>query len=85
MAKNKKDALERADELSRMPMSQLPPLALAYLREHSRVYGGCGEEMITALAHYAKLAEGLSCSDPNYRPKKKDKEFFELVRRTYLL
>jgi len=81
MAKKKKDALERANELfSNTPSNQLPDLAFAYMREMSRVYGGCGEVALTALAHYAQLEEGLPCSNPLYRPNKQDKKLFASVK-----
>ena len=81
MTKKKKDALERANELfSKTPSNQLPDLAFAYMREMSLIYGGCAEVALTALAHYAQLEECLPCSDPLYRPNKKDKKLFASVK-----
>ena len=62
-----KDAAARGMELALIPMKDVPPLALDFLRHLAKKVGMCGEVCITAFAVYAQCVEGLTCSD--YEPQ----------------
>lgn len=64
-----KDALQRGMQMLTIPMTQLPPVALAYCRHLSRRVGMCIETCLTAYAAYAHVVEGLPLGeDEAYHP-----------------
>ena len=71
------DAVERGVHLATIPMKDVPPLAIEFLRHLARKVGMCGEVCITAFAVYAQCVEGLPCSDDLYRARPEDVEWFK--------
>lgn len=70
------DAVKRGVELATVPMKDVPPLAIEFLRHLARKVGMCGEVCITAFAVYAQCVEGLPCDDDLYRARPEDIEWF---------
>lgn len=66
-------AEERGMALMSLPMNQLPPLALSYLKDLCFRVGMCGEVCLTAYITYAQLSEGLVCTDTLYLPDETEK------------
>ena len=62
------NALERASEMMRMPMKDLPEVAVEYAKHLACRVGFCGEVLYTAWAVYAQMVENLPCDDPLYYP-----------------
>jgi hypothetical protein len=73
----KLDAVQRAAELMKMPLCDLPPIALGYILHKSQMYGSSGEVTLTSLAHYVQVTENLKSSDKNYRIDKKGLNWFK--------
>jgi hypothetical protein len=71
-----KDAVERGVQLATIPMKDVPPLAIEFLRHLAKKVGMCGEVCITAFAVYAQCVEGLPCDDDLYRARPEDIEWF---------
>ena len=71
-----KDAAARGMELALIPMKDVPPLALDFLRHLAKKVGMCGEVCITAFAVYAQCVEGLPCGDSLYTARPEDREWF---------
>jgi hypothetical protein len=65
-SESKQDAVERAQELMRMPMRDLPPKAIAAAKFLAAQVGMCAETCLTAYAAYAQVVEGLPCADEAY-------------------
>ncbi len=59
---------ERGQQLMRVPMNQLPPVALNYARHLCQKYGACCEVYLTAYVQYANVVEGLEIEDDGYKP-----------------
>lgn len=70
------DALDRAQELMRLPMGQVPPGAIAYVKHLSEQGGLCGAVIATAYELFAQYAEGL----PNPNGPDEDAERFFAAR-----
>ena len=70
------DAVDRAQELLSVPMSQLPPLALEFVKKLCSEAGGCIEVFLTAYAVYAQCVEGLPCADDLYQVRPEHREWF---------
>lgn len=71
-----RDAVSRGVELAMIPMKDLPPLAMEFLRHLAKKVGMCGEVCITAFAVYAQCVEGLPCGDSLYTARPEDREWF---------
>lgn len=69
-------AIERAVAMAALPMNQLPPLALGFLKHLSSQIGMCGEVCITAYAVYAQIVEKLECNDSLYCPDEDARKWF---------
>ena len=74
--KNKKDALDVAGEMLRIPMSQLPAPAIEYLKHMSSSIGMCIEVCLTAYCHYNQAVLNMPCSDEEYVLTKDAKSWF---------
>jgi hypothetical protein len=57
------NARDRGTEMLKIPMNELPPLAVSYAKFLCRKYGMCGEIMLTAWCHYAECVEGCKPSN----------------------
>jgi hypothetical protein len=68
---------KRMSEMMSTPMNQLPPLAFEYMKYMCKKYGGCGEIMVTAYAHYAQSVEGLECDDRAYCIDEDGRQWFK--------
>lgn len=71
------DAVQRAAELMKMPLSDLPEIALGYILDQNKKYGASGEVMLTSIAHYAQAVEKFNTSDKNYKIDKKGLNWFK--------
>lgn len=76
-SKEKNNAVNRAMELMTVPMKDLPPLAIEFMRLLSSEVGYCMETCITAYAAYAQCVENLPCDDYLYEAREKDKKWFK--------
>lgn len=63
------NALQRASEMMRMPMKDLPEVAVEYAKHLASRVGLCGEVLYTAWAVYAQMVEKLPCDDSLYTPR----------------
>lgn len=73
----KSNATKRARQLfTKYKMSELPKLATDYARFLSMKYGGCGEVMFTAFAHYAQAVEHLKCKEDMYEITEEGTKWF---------
>lgn len=71
-------AEERGMQMAtQVPMKDLPPLALEFMRKLGREVGMCGEVMITAYTVYAQCVEKLECTDSLYQARPQDVAWFE--------
>lgn len=70
------DAVIRAQEMMSKPMNKLHPGAVAYAKYLCNRYGGCGEVILTAYAHYAQEIEEMTTTDKAYASNEEAKEFF---------
>lgn len=70
------DAVRRGVQLATIPMKDVPPLAIEFLRHLAKKVGMCGEVCITAFAVYAQCVEGLPCDDSLYAARPDDIEWF---------
>lgn len=61
-------ATERGMEMMRIPMGQLPPIALDHLKWLSSKIGMCMEVCLTVYTVYAQIVEKLPCDDELYIP-----------------
>ena len=61
------DAVERAMQLAKTPMAELPPLAREFAVKLCQEVGMCIETYLTAYACYAQCVEGLPCNDELYK------------------
>ena len=75
-----KTAEERGMEMMFIPMGELPPLALKFLKKLCGEIGGCGETYLTAWTVYAQCVEGLSCNDDLYKARIEDIAWFETAK-----
>lgn len=71
------DAVERAQEMMKTKMGDLPDLALDYVSHVSSKIGICGEVFLMCFAHYAQYVEGLSCNSSDYMIDDKGKKWFK--------
>jgi hypothetical protein len=62
------DALQRASEMMRIPMKDLPEIAIEYAKHLCNRVGMCMEALYTAWAVYAQIVEKLPCDDFLYIP-----------------
>jgi hypothetical protein len=83
MSSNAKNAVERAGQMMRVPMKDLPPIALDYAKRLSSQVGFCGEVLLTAWAVYAQIVEGLPCDDELYTPTQDAIDFYKEKGYTY--
>ncbi len=72
-----KTAEERGMEMMRIPMGQLPPLALEFAKHLCSQVGMCMEILLTAYTVYAQCVEQLECTDDLYLARPQDKDWFE--------
>ena len=70
-------AEQRGMEMMRMPMKDLPPLAMKFGRKISAEYGMCMETLLTAWTVYAQCVEGLECTDDLYKARQSDRDWFK--------
>lgn len=75
------EAVDRAVEMMKIPMNELPKRAIGYAKFMCNKYMMCGEVLLTSWAHYAQAVEGLECDDDLYKITEEGKEFFD-GRRT---
>ena len=61
------DCMKMVQSMMTQPMNTIPPKANEYLTYLSKIYGFCGEMMITAYAHYYQAVHDKTCSDPEYK------------------
>lgn len=62
------NALQRASEMMRIPMKDLPEIAVEYAKCLCKQVGMCMETLYTAWAVYAQIVEKLPCDDSLYIP-----------------
>lgn len=72
----KKDTMSVVSVMMESKMSGISPIAIEYLKHMSRIYGFCGEVMVTAFAHYCQAVLGLPCDNPDYRISDEDRQWF---------
>ena len=73
----KKDAAEKAAEMMRKTMGELPTLAIEYCRYLSKKVGYCMETCMTAYAHYCQAVLGMKCGNELYAIDDPGKRWFE--------
>ncbi len=59
-------AVTRGMEMLRLPMGDLPQVAIIYAGYLCRRVGMCIEVLLSAYVTYAQIVEGLSCDDDLY-------------------
>lgn len=69
-------AEQRAGELGMKRFCDLPTLAQEYRNHLCRLYGACGETLLTAYAHYAQAVEGLEAADTLYAISEEGRAWF---------
>ncbi len=74
-------AEERGSEMMKIPIKDLPPLAVEFAKDLCRRIGGCGEVLLHSWTVYAQCVEGLECTDPFYAATDSDRLWF-LTRGT---
>lgn len=60
-------AVEEAVKMLRIPMKDLPELAMEFLKHLSKQVGFCGETCITAYAGYNQMVLKMECEDDLYK------------------
>ena len=68
--------MDRAHELFKSRICDLPTLAYEYMNYFCSEVGLCGEAILTAFAYYAQEVEGLKCNDKNYLIDENGKSWF---------
>lgn len=81
MKKNKavkKTAEERGMEMLVIPLKDIPPVAMNFLKKLAVESGGaCLEVYLTAWTVYAQCVEGLECTDELYKARPQDVQWFK--------
>ncbi len=67
------DAADRADELRKTPVNQVPPDALQYAQKRESHYGEGAEVLRAAFKQYARYVEGFPCTS-KYGPEMPDED-----------
>lgn len=70
-------AMDRASQMMRTKMCDLPEAAIEFAKHLSKEYGFCGEIMLTAFAAYAQCVEKLPCKDRLYKAREEDYVWFK--------
>jgi len=70
------DAHRRAMQMMNMPSKALPKRARDYADYLGRIYGLCGEVILSAFCHYAQAVEGLPCKNEMYKIDAQGVQFF---------
>ena len=76
-----KDAVEEALKMMRIPMRELPPIAIEYVKYLSNKVGACMEVYVTAYAYYNQAMLEMPCEDSLYVIP--DEEFQWFLDRGY--
>jgi len=63
----KKDTMSVVSTMMETKMSEISPIAIEYVKSMSKIYGFCGEIMVTAFAHYCQAVLNLPCDNPDYK------------------
>jgi len=77
MSTEKKDTMSVVSTMMETKMNEISPIAIEYLKYISKIYGFCGEVMVTAFAHYCQAVLGLPCDDPDYKITEEGVKWFK--------
>ena len=65
-----------AEQVALWPYANLPARALAYARILCQEVGGCGEVIITGIAHYLQAEQGFGVKDSLYKLNSKNRKMY---------
>jgi hypothetical protein len=71
------DCMKLVQSMMTQPMNTIPLKANEYLTYLSKIYGFCGEMMITAYAHYLQAVHGKTCKTNDYKITEEGKKWFK--------
>lgn len=69
-------ALDVAGEMLSIPMRQLPPVAIEFLKYKADQIGMCIEVCLTSYAYYNQAVLYMKCRDKSYKIPEKDLQWF---------